>query len=71
MNIATVLGYIGMLVLLIGYVVKRRSLLHLIIFIGCIVMGVYAKLIGSIPFFVLNIVAGIINLKQYIMFKRK
>jgi membrane-bound ClpP family serine protease len=68
--IAEILGYIGMTLLLCGYMVKNRGYLHLLLTIGCIVMVIYAIALRSIPFTGLNVVAFVINLKQYIKYKK-
>lgn len=69
--IIEIIGYIGMIILLIGFIIKERARLHLILTLGCIVIVVYSALIKSYPVLILNVIAGLINLRQYLKYRIK
>lgn len=68
--ITEIIGYVGMVLLLWGYFVQKRCYLHLLLGIGCLVLVIYSILIKSMPFIGLNSVALIINIRQFLRYRK-
>ena len=64
-----IIGYIGMTLILIAYLIKDRFKLHFIISIASIILLIYTAMINSMPLFILNLVGFVINIRQCYIYK--
>jgi hypothetical protein len=64
-----IIGYIGILVVLIAFMMTDMTKLRIINIIACLIYVVYGCLIHSTPTIILNILVILLNL--YFLFKNK
>jgi energy-converting hydrogenase Eha subunit E len=65
----TMLGYIGLVLLVIGYatlLTSRKSLIAPINALGSIILTVHAVMLGDIPFIIVNALVSIILIATWI-----
>lgn len=66
-----IVGLSGMGLLAISLIQKKRKYLHLWQVFACVVLGVYAILIGDSIFTLMNVGLTLINLVQYVKEKQR
>ena len=62
--IINMLGYSGMIIVIISLLLKERYMLHIVNLIGSINLLVYAWLITSTPYILLNVFGIVFNCYQ-------
>lgn len=67
----TILGIAGMLLIFLGLVQKEKYKLHFLHFTACILLALYAILIGDALFSVMNIIMVVVNAIQYFVEKKR